>query len=158
MAVDAQLRPANDWVLVTGRFSGVCYFKFVSDVPAVLGENEVDYFAQKDDIPCVRGSRILTESEKEDLSRVMKEGTGWVIDARPDGMTYVATDMGASGWIGSPGKGSPNIRRFQIQSSFISAEWLCTEAVFDFTTSPTGQAPSASGNETMAPPRDGDRR
>ena len=95
------------WVYISGKFEGVSYLKLVSDLPVSFYDNGIDSFAERSDSDALNG---------------IEEKEGW---------TFLRTDIDTA-TLGGPGRRPEALRYFLIQSSFISAEWICVLARFSY--------------------------
>jgi hypothetical protein len=86
-------------------FQRVCYLRVISDLPLTFNDNEIDRLEEK-----------LTSS----ILDAVEERKGW---------TYLVTDIDTA-ILGEPPNPRPAMRHFLVQSTFVTAEWLCTEGSF----------------------------
>jgi hypothetical protein len=88
---------------LTAVFQQVFHIEWTSDIPTILGENEVFQFEEQHDSELVKRGKRNTD--------------GWL-------MFESAVDTAV---IANPKRDHPVIRHFLLTSSFLGCQWLCTD-------------------------------
>src|SRR5437773_4298197 len=103
----ARLSGLDGTVTITAAFAGVCYLKMNSDIPASFFDNDVDLFEERAKSTLLSGLRVW------------QGGRGLLFES----------DLGTRALQG-PTDDYLTVRHFAIKTTFQTAEWLCTDALF----------------------------